>query len=521
MKNVRLLDCTLRDGGIQIDFDFSSSEKQEILEGLIFGNIDVIEIGYLNEKIYNPNFEGTLFSSPLNAVKSFNVGVNYQTPIVAMIDFGSYQLGNLESSLITGISGIRLAFHQEQVTDAILSSSILSQKGYKVYLQPMLTNHYSDLELDAMINLINSLEFPIEAVYIVDSFGEMYPNSIERIFRYYKNLKTTISIGFHGHNNLQLAFANSIRFLEIFNVRDLLLDCSLLGMGKGAGNLPTELIATHINTSSYIYKTEKFYSLINTHINRMRNESYWGYNIEYVTSAIHGVSPSYVSYFMKKNTIDSFDITKLTKLVLIKKSIKFDKYYAEELYHNYNRSGLYSGLDVSILQRELTQNRIIIVSPSAYVESNPKIKKLQSEYQTVVINLNHTNNMSSYVLLNKRPSIFINLNLELTENIITLSNISNSYQNYNKFVLDYTRLAVFGQSMNDNSLVVLFNFLIEINYNNQLYFVGFDGFDGESNGFIISHNKKKWRNSENLSKKKEYFEIINFFKTKFDIIKID
>jgi 4-hydroxy 2-oxovalerate aldolase len=517
MKNVRLLDCTLRDGGIQIDFDFSSSEKQEILEGLILGSIDVIEIGYLNEKINNPNFEGTLFSTPINALNSFNVGVDYQTPIVAMIDYGTYQLESLESSLITGISGIRLAFYQEQLSDAILSSSILNQKGYKIYLQPMLTNQYSDMELDLMIKLINSLEFPIEALYIVDSFGEMYPNSIERIFRHYQNLKTSISIGFHGHNNLQLAFANSIKFLEKFINRDLLIDCSLLGMGKGAGNLPTELIATHINNSSNKYKTEKFYSLINNHINRMRSETYWGYNIEYVTSAIYGVSPSYALYFMKKNTIDSYDITKLTEIVENKKSKKFDKYYAEELYHNYNRSGLLDGQDISILQRDLTQNRIIIVSPSAGAESNSKIKKLQSESRTLVINLNHTNNISSYVLINKRPSIFINLNLKLTGNIITLSNINNSYQFYNKFVLDYSKMTIFENSLNDNSLVVLFNFLIESKFSNEIYLIGFDGFDTQSNGFLITHNKKKWRNKENLSKRNEYFEIINFFKTKFDI----
>lgn len=119
-------------------------------------------------------------------------------------------------------------------------------KGYQVFMQPVGTVFYSDLELLKLVDQINELR-PY-AFYIVDTLGSMYRNEVShRFYLMDENMETDIHIGFHGHNNLQLAFSNAQVLGKIQTKRTLILDSSVYGMGRGAGNLPTELITQYIN----------------------------------------------------------------------------------------------------------------------------------------------------------------------------------------------------------------------------------------------------------------------------------
>ena len=167
---------------------------------------------------------------------------------VAMIAIGEKELDplKLEPYRGTGIEGIRLTFHKKEISQAVSWAQILMEKGYRVFMQPVGTVFYSDMELLQLVERINELS-PY-AFYIVDTLGSMYRNDVShRFYVIDKNMKPGIHIGFHGHNNLQLAFSNAQILGKIQTKRTLILDASVYGMGRGAGNLPTELITQYIN----------------------------------------------------------------------------------------------------------------------------------------------------------------------------------------------------------------------------------------------------------------------------------
>lgn len=112
----------------------------------------------------------------------------------------------------------------------------------------MITLRYSDAELLELIEIINKELPDAEGFYIVDSFGEMRPNDMSRVLNLVDhNLIPSMTLGFHSHNNLQMSYSNAIEMLKFPTNRDLMLDCSIMGMGKGAGNLNTELLLEHLN----------------------------------------------------------------------------------------------------------------------------------------------------------------------------------------------------------------------------------------------------------------------------------
>ena len=130
----------------------------------------------------------------------------------------------------TGIEGIRLTFHKKEISQAVSWAQILMEKGYRVFMQPVGTVFYSDMELLQLVERINELS-PY-AFYIVDTLGSMYRNDVShRFYVIDKNMKPGIHIGFHGHNNLQLAFSNAQILGKIQTKRTLILDASVYGMG--------------------------------------------------------------------------------------------------------------------------------------------------------------------------------------------------------------------------------------------------------------------------------------------------
>ena len=242
-KGIQLLDCTLRDGGIAINFDFGADKMQEIKSCLEESGVEYIECGYINEKKGSPSgrtcfdneqsIKNTLLSSGKKA------GVNY----LAMIDYGTFDLNNLHQADGLGIDGIRYAFHKENVHEALKEAAIIIDKGYDLYLQPMVTIRYSDEEFRELITYCNTYLSEAKAFYIVDSFGQMdnmtLLHKLEIADLY---VSDKMKIGFHAHNNRQMAFSNAISWMRYPAKHELMIDSSIMGMGKGAGNLNTELL---------------------------------------------------------------------------------------------------------------------------------------------------------------------------------------------------------------------------------------------------------------------------------------
>ena len=228
MNKVHVLDCTLRDGGYCNEWQFGFENAKEITVGLTEANVEIIECGFITNKVqYNPDV--TRYASLEQIAKV--IPDNRDGKIfVAMMNYGEYDVHDLPTYDGSSIDGIRVAFHKKNRYEALELCKKIKTKGYLVFIQAMVSLSYSDEEFLEMIHLVNELE-PY-SFYIVDSFGMMKGKDLTRLFYMVEhNLKDSIWIGFHSHNNMQLAYSNAQRLTTLQTSRNLIIDSSIMGMG--------------------------------------------------------------------------------------------------------------------------------------------------------------------------------------------------------------------------------------------------------------------------------------------------
>ena len=304
MKSLKVLDVTLRDGGCVNDFNFGEKYMNQILNSLEQSGVEIIELGYIDER--KGSFSGrTQFINEHIIAKNLLKNKKPNIMYVAMMDYGKFNAENLSIYEDYLIDGIRLAFQKKDRYKIIEVAREIINKGYKLFIQPMTIMRYSDKELIEFIDLINTELPDATAFYIVDSFGEMRMGDLDRLIHLVEhNLIEGMPLGLHSHNNLQLSYFNAVTFLQSSTSRELIIDSSIMGMGKGAGNLNTELFLEHLN----LYFGKNYYiapllEVIDKVLNQIRAEYYWGYSIEYYLSSINHCTPSYASHFYKKHML--------------------------------------------------------------------------------------------------------------------------------------------------------------------------------------------------------------------------
>ena len=335
-KGIQLLDCTLRDGGIVIDFNYGQERMQEIKQCLEGSGLEYIECGYINEKKGSKSgrtcFDNEQSIKDALLYSGKKLGVKY----LAMIDYGTFDLNNLQKADGKGIDGIRFAFHKENVREALQQAPIIMEKGYDLYLQPMVTIRYTDEELRELITYCNTHLAQAKAFYIVDSFGQMdnmtLLHKLEIADLY---VAEQMKIGFHAHNNRQMAFSNAIAWMMYPAKHELMLDSSIMGMGKGAGNLCTELIMPLMIAEGKQYITEGIYEEINSYISGIHRDTPWGYSLDYYLSSLYGCTPSYIKIFTSDKRVKTDDLVCLLKNMPDEKRAACDKEFARQYLMDY------------------------------------------------------------------------------------------------------------------------------------------------------------------------------------------
>lgn len=313
---IKVLDCTLRDGGYINEWRFSNEHIKTIITSLEESNVDIIECGYLDDQ-KGTNEDSTLFSN-LDTVDKILVDTNNFIQKVVMINLGDYNVKNLLPKNQTRIDGIRLAFHKDKLKEALIISKTIIDLGYQLYFQPMITKNYQDIEFLSMIEEVN--KYNPYAFYIVDSFGSM---TLEEFNKYLilanHNLNNTIALGYHSHNNMQLAFSNAVGMCTSTIKRGLIIDSSIYGIGRGAGNLNTELIFDYLNkTFDKKYDTLPLLEIIDKFLNSMMKKTPWGFSPAQFLSASFNCHPNYATYLINKNTNHIVGIQKYLKNFQIK-----------------------------------------------------------------------------------------------------------------------------------------------------------------------------------------------------------
>lgn len=467
--NIKILDCTLRDGGYINDWNFLDKQILKVINSLEQSKIDTIECGYLDNK-KGKSSNSTLFkkNESINTLLS-NHDSNFEK--VVMINFGDYDTDLLPLQSECEISGIRLAFHKKDLISALEQGEKIIAKGYKLYFQPMVTKNFSDLEFLKMIELVNNLN-PY-SFYIVDSFGSMTLDEFQKfLIMANNNLNIDISLGYHAHNNMQLAFSNAISMCTSNLKRDIIIDASIYGIGRGSGNLNTELIADYLNTEfAKNYDTLPLLEIIDEFLSSLMSQSPWGFTPAQFLSASFNCHPNYATYLINKNTNHIVGIKKILNKIPFEKRSSFDKNLIENLY---NQSILEPKINITKTFSLKTEKKILLIASGKSVNDYLEVLENKIKENYLVIALNHKPSFQCdyYFFTNqKRFDEFSNI-LELNKTILS-DNIS-TQMNINS-IINLSSFAFIQKKLITNIAVVCINFLISQGYK-SLEIMGLDGY---------------------------------------------
>jgi len=474
MKDIRVLDCTLRDGGCVNDFNFGTTYIQQIRQGLEQSKVDIIECGYIDEK--NGTESGrTQFINDL-AIKKVIADKRLGTLYVAMFDYGKFDPNKLLPKADDTIDGIRIAFHKKDWIEAIRAAKIVYAKGYRVFIQPMLILRYNDAEILELIQSVN-MELPhAEAFYIVDSFGEMRQPDLDRLFHLVvHNLNPDICLGFHSHNNLQLSYANAIHLIEQNVKRRLLIDSSVSGMGKGAGNLSTELLLDYLNHYyGTHYEIQPLLDIIDKVLNQIYVNYKWGYSAEYFLSAVNSCTPSYAKHFFSKHLLSIDQIGQLLSQIPENKKISFDKKFADELYYEFNNTKCDDRESLEILRDRLAGKKVLLLAHGKSIVTHAQqIAQYLSDKAFCSIGLNMVDFFQMDFIYTNKQWVYADAKKQGVTPIV-LSNIAQ--EDHTDIVLDYGKWSKDGDRVLESSFQVILHLLSALHVS-EIYLAGFDGFD--------------------------------------------
>ncbi|MGN1133068.1 MAG: aldolase catalytic domain-containing protein [Oscillospiraceae bacterium] len=472
MNTVHVLDCTLRDGGYCNQWQFGFENTKKIISGLVESDVDIIECGFLTNKIeYNPDLTKFNTLEQISAVIPENRDGKL---FVAMMNYGEYNIDDLPEYDGSSVDGIRVAFHKKNLKESLSLCKQIKAKGYKVFIQAMVSLCYSDKEFLEMIHMVNELE-PY-AFYIVDSFGMMKSKDLTRLFYVVEhNLKNNIWIGFHSHNNMQLAYSNAQTLVGLRTNRNLIIDSSIYGMGRGAGNLNTELFIEFLNDNfEKNYQLKPLLNIIDEILNDFYQRNYWGYSLPNYISAAHNAHPNYAGYLDDKKTLTVEDMNEIFDMMDDEKKFSYDKEYMEKLYLKYMAMGKVQEEHKEELTNALKGKKILLIAPgkSSAVEKD-KVIKAASEKNTVVISVNFNYSYADvdYIFTSnlRRFKELDNIN---KQKCIVTSNIS-ADEVY--FQTKYKSLVSSDESVRDNAGLMAIKFLMGYDVE-EIMLAGFDGY---------------------------------------------
>ncbi len=487
MNKLQILDCTLRDGGYINDFAFGERSIKKIISQLTTAGIDIIECGFLEDCEYDKNLS---VYNTVEQIADFIPHDHKSSMYVAMACYGEYSLTQLTPFNGTSIDGIRVTFHYNEVEEALEYCRRIQELGYKVFVQPVGTSSYSDEQLLALIKKVNVLR-PY-AFYLVDTLGLMHQNEVIRFFYLIDhNLNKEIRMGFHSHNNLQLSYSNCQALASIGGNRTISLDASVYGMGRGAGNLNTELIANYLNGhSDNRYEIEPILEIVDEFIIHIKAEHEWGYSVPYYLAAINGCHPNYASYLSSKQTLTVRSIATILRMIDPDKRSLFDKDLIEQKYLQYQSNEIDDSENISRLKEIFEGRNILLIAPGASInDCRQKILSTAEKHNCIVIAANFIPDFieCDYVFLSnlKRYQTTFNPNNK-NINLIHTSNIT--IKEDNKIIVNYSSLINDNDLISDNTSAMLLNLLTRFE-TKTIYLAGLDGYSSDKQNYYANRLK--------------------------------
>lgn len=284
INTFQILDCTLRDGGYYTNWDFNDLLVEKYIDAMQKLPVDFLEIGY--RSIPKKEYFGKYFYYPdfiINKISKLNTGSKKLALMFNEKDTIPENLDKMLSGLEGKISLIRLAVDPSKFERALKLGEAIKKKGFNITFNLMyMSKYYQDKEFLSKLKELNGL---VEYQIAVDSFGGILPHQVKELV---ENMKSNCreKVGFHGHNNLELAFANT---LSAIDAGCDVVDSTIMGMGRGAGNLKTELLLTHLASKGTLDFDFDVLSELIELWSPLHKEHEWGTNLPYMVSGANSL----------------------------------------------------------------------------------------------------------------------------------------------------------------------------------------------------------------------------------------
>ncbi len=483
MKKITLLDCTLRDGGFINEWRFGRGDIANLFERSVSAGIDYIEAGFIDEREeFDPDRTITPDSDGMDSLIG---GLDHgSSKIFAMIDYGTCDISRIKDASDSEIDGIRVMIKKKTRFEALSFCRQLKEKGYLVGAQPVSVTGYDDDEMTELVKEINKLD-PF-AMYIVDTYGLLDRSQLLRIFHLIdKNLNKEIKIGYHAHNNFQLAFSNSVALMEEDSDRDIIIDGSAYGMGKSAGNCPLELLTAYLNENRGAgYHTSQILEMIDTGIMKIYERSPWGYQMQYFLCASNDCHPKYAQYLLQKKTLSVKQIDDILSRIEKDESLAFNKAYIEKLYVDYQKNDINDDKDISRLENVFSNyDCVLVLGPAPSVkERSTDIERFIKDRDPLIISINYLpEDLSPDMLFLTNTKRYMQLSSRLEKKngsalipVIATSNVTSVGDGFD-YNLDYSSLIDESFEIPDNSLPMFLRVLKKAGAG-KAALAGFDGY---------------------------------------------
>ncbi|MCG3180411.1 MAG: 4-hydroxy-2-oxovalerate aldolase [Phycisphaerae bacterium] len=279
---IKVVDCTIRDGGLANKSQFPLETVRAVYKAVCASGVDYVELGYRNSKeMFNPDEFGPWRFCDESVLKQATEGIDRgQTKLCVMMDAHKSSPDDLLPRSESVIDMVRVATYVKDIDKAIRLANTATEKGYECCVNIMAISHEGDQFLDEALAQLES-ETKALAVYVVDSFGALYSEVVDFYVKKYQGFLKTKEVGVHMHNNQQLAFANTIEGI----IRGAnYLDGTLFGLGRGAGNCPTELLLGFLKNPKF--NIVPLLKVIPEYILPLQQTIDWGYHIPYMLTGI-------------------------------------------------------------------------------------------------------------------------------------------------------------------------------------------------------------------------------------------
>ncbi len=394
MKDLKLLDCTLRDGGYYNNWKFNIKDANKYLKQIYLSKIDIVEIGF-NFFEKNPNYGQFAFANKTLIKKLCK---SRETKLAIMIngadflkiknDYKKFLDKNFKNNT-SSFSIIRIAAHYNDVDKILKYVKYLKKLGFKICLNLMQINNVTKKDLRKCLKKLE-LSKSVDVFYFADSFGNLKPKDVKSICKVIKN-NWKKDIGIHAHDNCGLALKNSI---QAFRSGVRWIDGTVQGMGRGAGNVKTENLLQKFRF--FKYNASSINNISQNYFLRLKKKYKWGKSKYYKIAANYNIHPTYIQMLQNDRRYSTPEKIKSINSLKKIEATSYDPRKLEETFINYKK---YKGQWNA--HKWCYGKNLLILGHGPSLKNNNTIKKLKNfilKTKSTVIAINLNNYIPEYLI---------------------------------------------------------------------------------------------------------------------------